>query len=267
MFVVGTALITPTAAHSAATDAPALSSSQQDTALQFNIPAGPLDTAIAEFRRITGLRVVFSDPDIGTVQSPGVSGSLTAARALEMLLDKTLVRAVSTSDGFRLEIRAVAEFVSAQGERPRVESPKYQAPLLDTAQTIRRSFRERSSRSRRDVAARSAAQHAGHHDEHRRRHQRHRRFGDNVFIRGFNARNDIYIDGARDPGEVSRDTFNIESVEVAKGPTSVTGGRGATGGSINMVSKAADAAGCGERPADASATPITSARPSTSTAG
>src|SRR6185436_18227041 len=49
--------------------------------------------------------------------------------------------------------------------------------------------------------------------------------------------NDIYIDGARDPGEVARDTFNVEAVEVAKGPTSVTGGRGSTGGSINMVTK------------------------------
>ena len=64
-------------------------------------------------------------------------------------------------------------------------------------------------------------------------------FGDNIFIRGFNVRNDIYIDGARDPGEVARDTFNVEAVEVAKGPTSVTGGRGSTGGSINMVTKAA----------------------------
>ena len=64
-------------------------------------------------------------------------------------------------------------------------------------------------------------------------------FGDNVFIRGFNVRNDIYIDGARDPGEIARDTFNVEAVEVAKGPTSVTGGRGSTGGSINLVTKAA----------------------------
>jgi catecholate siderophore receptor len=56
-------------------------------------------------------------------------------------------------------------------------------------------------------------------------------FGDNIFIRGFNVRNDIYIDGARDPGEVARDTFNVEAVEVAKGPTSVTGGRGSTGSS------------------------------------
>ena len=62
-------------------------------------------------------------------------------------------------------------------------------------------------------------------------------FGDSVNMRGMNIRNDIYIDGARDPGEISRDTFNVEAVEVAKGATSVTGGRGSTGGSINLVTK------------------------------
>src|SRR6185503_6939131 len=61
--------------------------------------------------------------------------------------------------------------------------------------------------------------------------------GDNILIRGFGARNDIYVDGARDVGLVNRDAFNVESVEVAKGPTSVTGGRGVTGGSINLVTK------------------------------
>jgi len=62
--------------------------------------------------------------------------------------------------------------------------------------------------------------------------------GDNVLIRGFSARNDIYVDGARDVGLVNRDAFNTESVEVAKGPSGVTGGKGSTGGTINLVTKA-----------------------------
>ena len=64
--------------------------------------------------------------------------------------------------------------------------------------------------------------------------------GDNLLIRGFSARNDVYIDGARDPGVVSRDMFNTEAIEVAKGPSSVTAGRGSTGGSVNLVTKAAN---------------------------
>ena len=47
-----------------------------------------------------------------------------------------------------------------------------------------------------------------------------------------------FVDGVRDFGGYSRDTFNMEQVEVAKGPTSSLSGRGATGGAINQVSKA-----------------------------
>ena len=45
--------------------------------------------------------------------------------------------------------------------------------------------------------------------------------GDNLTIRGFSARTDIFIDGVRDFGGYSRDPFNLEQVEVTKGPASV----------------------------------------------
>jgi catecholate siderophore receptor len=61
--------------------------------------------------------------------------------------------------------------------------------------------------------------------------------GDNLTLRGFSARNDFYIDGVRDFGMYARDTFNLESVEVLKGPSAVLFGRGSTGGVINQVSK------------------------------
>jgi catecholate siderophore receptor len=61
--------------------------------------------------------------------------------------------------------------------------------------------------------------------------------GDVFTLRGFNARNDMYIDGVRDSGSYFRDAFNFESVEVLKGPSSTYFGRGSTGGIINQVSK------------------------------
>jgi catecholate siderophore receptor len=61
--------------------------------------------------------------------------------------------------------------------------------------------------------------------------------GDNLTLRGFSARNDIFVDGIRDFGQYTRDTFNLESVEVLKGPSAVMFGRGSTGGAINQVSK------------------------------
>src|SRR4029453_746829 len=62
--------------------------------------------------------------------------------------------------------------------------------------------------------------------------------GDQMTIRGFSARTDMFVDGVRDSGGYSRDTFNLEQIEVAKGPSSAIAGRGSTGASINMVSKA-----------------------------
>ena len=62
-------------------------------------------------------------------------------------------------------------------------------------------------------------------------------FGDRIFIRGFEARNDIYIDGMRDPGVSSREVFAIEQIEIVKGPSSAFMGRGTTGGSVGLQSK------------------------------
>ncbi len=62
-------------------------------------------------------------------------------------------------------------------------------------------------------------------------------FGDRIFIRGFEARNDVYIDGLRDPGVTSRELFAVEQIEIVKGPSSAFGGRGTTGGSVSLESK------------------------------
>ncbi len=61
--------------------------------------------------------------------------------------------------------------------------------------------------------------------------------GDNINIRGFSARTDLFLDGMRDRGQYARETFFLESVEVLKGPSSMLFGRGSTGGVINQVSK------------------------------
>jgi catecholate siderophore receptor len=62
-------------------------------------------------------------------------------------------------------------------------------------------------------------------------------FGDSIYIRGFNARGDIFVDGLRDPGNASRETFAVDQVEIYKGPGGTIGGRGVTGGAVNIVTK------------------------------
>src|SRR5258708_7420974 len=64
-------------------------------------------------------------------------------------------------------------------------------------------------------------------------------FGDRFFIRGFDARNDVFIDGVRDSGVSVRENFFTEQVEILRGPASSFSGRGTSGGAINIVTKQA----------------------------
>lgn len=124
---------------------------------------------------------------------------------------------------------------SEPGYKPEVlESPKFTEPLRDIPQTItvipRAVFEEQGATSLRDVLRNVSgiSIQAGEGGTPA---------GDQLSIRGFSARTDLFIDGVRDFGGYSRDPFNFEQVEVAKGPASSVSGRGSTGGSINMVSK------------------------------
>jgi catecholate siderophore receptor len=61
--------------------------------------------------------------------------------------------------------------------------------------------------------------------------------GDNINLRGFAASDDFFLDGLRDTGFYTRDSFNLDGIEVYKGPASTLFGRGSTGGVVNQVNK------------------------------
>ena len=61
--------------------------------------------------------------------------------------------------------------------------------------------------------------------------------GDQLKIRGFNARDDLNVNGSRDLGNYFRDPFYIDQLEVVKGPNSAFSGRGSAGGTVNFVTK------------------------------
>ncbi|MFT3907750.1 MAG: TonB-dependent receptor [Steroidobacteraceae bacterium] len=60
---------------------------------------------------------------------------------------------------------------------------------------------------------------------------------DRPVIRGLNSTSSLTIDGIRDIGTQTRDTFALETIEVTKGADSAYGGRGSGGGSVNLVTK------------------------------
>ncbi len=64
---------------------------------------------------------------------------------------------------------------------------------------------------------------------------------DGLRIRGFEASNDLYLDGVRDDSQYVRDLHNIERIDILKGPAAVLYGRGSQGGIVNRISKVPEA--------------------------
>ena len=62
---------------------------------------------------------------------------------------------------------------------------------------------------------------------------------DAVVIRGVRSTADFFVDGVRDDVQYYRSLYNLEQVEVLRGPNALFFGRGGTGGIINRVTKKA----------------------------
>lgn len=65
------------------------------------------------------------------------------------------------------------------------------------------------------------------------------KFGDRYILRGQEMKSDVFVDGLRDPGMTIRESFNVEQVELTKGPSSTFAGRGSSGGAVNAITKQA----------------------------
>lgn len=60
---------------------------------------------------------------------------------------------------------------------------------------------------------------------------------DAVVFRGVRSTADFYVDGARDDVQYFRPLYNLEQVEILRGPNALMFGRGGTGGILNRVTK------------------------------
>jgi catecholate siderophore receptor len=209
-------------------------------ARKFDIPPGLLRDAIQNFAKATSLEVSLVNEGIGMLSTPGVSGVLTPEQALDQMLRSTGVHWRFTGpSAVLLELNTVtasvevSASVSASASALPLSVAKFSEPIRDTPQTVdvvsRQVIEQQNVTTLRDalrnVAGISIAAGEGTAQ------------GDNLSIRGFSARNDLYIDGMRDFGSYYRDPFNLEEVEVVQGPSSATFGRGSTGGVVNQATK------------------------------
>ncbi|HZN07384.1 MAG TPA: TonB-dependent siderophore receptor [Pyrinomonadaceae bacterium] len=211
-------------------------SETQQRQIQFDIAADTLEAVLTKFQQATDIQIVIPNDAMRALASPGVTGRFSPEQALKEILRGTGITYRFTDKRTAvLEIQAAAAAVEIRDDsRPVLSSPKYTQPLLDTPQTItvisKEVIQEQGATTLRDVLRNVpgltiTAGEGGNPA------------GDNLTLRGFSARNDIFVDGVRDLSPQSRDPFNLEQVDVVKGPGSAYTGRGSTGGSINLLNK------------------------------
>ena len=118
----------------------------------------------------------------------------------------------------------------------RLSGGKFTERLLDTPRSVtvltKELIEDKNATSLRDLARSTAGVTLGTGEGGNA-------FGDRFFIRGFDARNDVFVDGVRDPAVSIRENFFTEQVEILRGPASSFAGRGTAGGAINIVTKQA----------------------------
>lgn len=143
--------------------------------------------------------------------------------------------AASASD---LEILyAAAQQITVWGERPALgpdlsrSATKTLTPLIDIPQSVdvvsADAIADLAMRSIADAVRYAPGVTIGQGEGHR----------DQITIRGNNSTADFFIDGVRDDIQFYRGLYNLERIEILKGPNALIFGRGGGGGVVNRVLK------------------------------
>ncbi|HUH89254.1 MAG TPA: catecholate siderophore receptor Fiu [Lysobacter sp.] len=170
--------------------------------------------------------------------------SLTAASLLTSLaLGAPMAASAQTAGGPAADAPTTTlDEISVEGKRVKtyssrqLSSPKFTQPLIDTTQTIgvigSDLFNEQGATNLTEALRNSPGVGTFYAGENG-----NTTTGDAVYLRGFDTSGSIFVDGVRDLGSISRDIFNVDQIEVTKGPAGTDNGRTAPTGAINLVTK------------------------------
>ena len=135
--------------------------------------------------------------------------------------------AIFTQDDEQLEVKGNVLF------KDRVTSLNPPVPIINVPQTVSiitdEDILERGYRAISDIVRYVPGVVTTQGEGHR----------DALVIRGVRTTADFYQDGIRDDVQYYRSLYNLDQVEVLKGPNALLFGRGGTGGLVNRVSKKA----------------------------
>ena len=114
-----------------------------------------------------------------------------------------------------------------------VNALKTPVPVLDVPQTVSivtdEDIRKQGFRQIGDIVRYTPGVNTSQGEGHR----------DAVVFRGVRSTADFFQDGARDDVQYYRSLYNVEQVEILRGPNALLFGRGGTGGALNRVTKKA----------------------------
>ena len=221
---------------------------QQHSQFTFALPAKPLPQALADFSRITGLSVVYTDEAPYGISAPAVSGQMSAEQALQRLLGGSgftfrrtdahtlALEPLPTQGAVNLGATTIT---SVPGQSTSYQPPptssvmRSQALLQEIPQTVNvipaQVIRDQAPRNLDDALANVSGITQGNTLGSTQ---------DSVMTRGFgdNRNGSIMRDGM--PVIQGRGlNATVDRVEVLKGPASLLYGIQDPGGVVNMVSK------------------------------
>ena len=139
----------------------------------------------------------------------------------------SLSTAVLADDGLIEEVVVTGQVLY----RDQVNALKTPTPILDVPQSVvvisTEQIESRGYASITDIVNYVPGLNSSQGEGHR----------DSVVFRGVRSTADFFVDGVRDDVQYYRPLYNVEQVEVLKGPNALLFGRGGTGGVLNRVMK------------------------------
>lgn len=227
---------------------------------QFDIPAGPLGSALTQFAATAGVTVSFDPAYANGKKTSGLQGRYTPEAGLRQLLAGSKLEAVRHDNGsysllpqaeagaaLQLGATSISGALSESAYGPvdgyvatrSATATKTDTPILEIPQTINvvtaAQVETQGARNITQALRYTPGVNTGGFTDRNS-------IADEITSRGF-APTPLYLDGAYIPyagslgGAPQIDPYTLERIEVLKGPSSVLYGQNQPGGLINMVSK------------------------------
>ncbi|KAF1072453.1 MAG: Ferrichrome outer membrane transporter/phage receptor [Pseudomonas citronellolis] len=232
--------------------------------VRIDIPAQPLASALTDLGSQAHLQIVFNQAQVQNLRSGGVHGQMEPAQALESLLKGTGIRYqidgnrvtllganAGTSDALAMPAQTIVAAPEGQDSYVPLTSnsaSKTGASLLEIPQSVSVITRKQMDAQGVQTVSQALRYVPGVRVE---------TYGldpkgyDWLYIRGFNAQTTSdYLDGLRQLNNsysfFRTEPYDLERVDVVRGPSSTLFGQGDAGGIVNRTSKLPTAQGVHE---------------------